>query len=130
MDNILCGLGTSSSRSGSGSANRSGTTTNVAPSYEVPAQVNTNAAHQTGHYYSNGTYEYSNSDGDHYTVTPDGEVTYWKTEPTETDTSTIGTGTTAEADDNMILWVLLPLVALGVAKFVKNQKNAKGKRKK
>lgn len=123
LDNILSGLG--SSRSGSGSTHRGDLSPTVK---ELPSViVNSNARHQTGSYGSDGTKTYSNSDGENYFIDAEGNVTAWTT-PTS-DTPAGDGAPTAEDDDNMLIWLLLPFAAMLGVKLLKNNRNKSKKKR-
>ena len=125
LDNILSGLG--SSRSGSGSTHRGGLSPTVK---ELPSVfVNSNARHQTGSYGSDGTKTYSNSDGENYSIDAEGNVTKWTTPTSDTPAGDGAPTTTAEDDDNMLIWLLLPFAAMLGVKLIKNKQNNRKKKR-
>lgn len=128
IDNILSGLGTTSSRSGSGSAHRGGTTTTPTTTTELPSST---ANHKTGHYSSDGSVEYHDSAGINYTIDADGNLKTWATTPAGTDGGA-GNDKAAEEENNTLLYVLLPILALvGVKLFQRyTSGNSRKKRKK
>lgn len=130
LNGILNGLGegTTSSRSGSGSEHRGGYTTTTTTTGRSSAGAYS-ANHKTGSYSSDGTVEYHDSAGNNYTVDADGNVNYYKTQPTDTYGSSQTAATSGNVDDNMLLWILLPIVALvGVKLYKRNNGKRKSKR--
>ena len=132
IDNILSGLGTTSSRSGSGSANRGGTTTTTTTT-ELPSST---ATHKTGSYSSDGSVEYHDSAGVNYTIDANGNLKTWATTPTDTyggaGNDEAAVSPAAEEEDNTLLYVLLPILALVGVKLYKRYTsgNSRKKRKK
>lgn len=137
IDNILSGLGTTSSRSGNGSAHRGGTTTTTTTTIELPSST---ATHKSGYSASNGSVEYHDSAGLNYTIDSNGNLKTWSTAPTDTyggagNDEAAGTpaGTpAAEEKDNTLLYVLLPILALVGVKLYQRYTsgNSRKKRKK
>ena len=132
MDNILNGLGSTSSRSGSGSEHRGGSTTTTTTTAQSSAGAYS-ANHKTGSYSSDGAVEYHDSAGNNYTVDADGNVNYYQTQPTDTygssQTAAASGNVKTEDNDNMLLWILLPIVALvGVKLYKRNNGKRKSKR--
>lgn len=129
------GEGTTSRRSGSGSAHRGGSTTTTATTGRSSAGTYS-ATHKTGYSSSDGSVEYHDSAGNNYTIDADGNFNYYKTQPTDTYGSSGSSQPAAtsgnvetEDNDNMLLWILLPIVALvGVKLYKRNNGNRKSKR--
>lgn len=128
INNILSGLGTTSSRSGSGSAHRGGTTTTTTTTTELPSST---ATHKTGSYASDGSVEYHDSTGINYTIDANGNLKTWATTPTDT-YGRAGNDEAAEEEDNTLLYVLLPILALVGVKLYQRYTsgNSRKKRKK
>lgn len=152
IDNILSGLGTSSSRSGStesytvtrpvsntphgrGSTGsyQSGTvsqTKTVTYEYDPVAKtyVETNVVVKD---IENPTYSRNNGTGINYTIDADGNLKTWATTPTGT-YGGAGNDKAAEEENNTLLYVLLPILALVGVKLSQRYTsgNSRKKRKK
>lgn len=118
LDNILSGLGR---ESGGSRGSSTTTTTTVTP----PDGYNTNATHQAGSYSSDGTSYHYNSDGASYSVDAQGNVYDVFLPAKQTAAATVN----AEDDDNMMLWLLLPFVAMVGIKLYKNMTNSKKRKR-
>lgn len=131
MDMINNILG-ATSRSGSSSTHRGGTTTTTTTNATPPDGFDTSASHRSGSYSSDGSSTHSDGKGNVYTVDADGNVTSILAPPATATrspqpvTNNGDTNTTADEEDNTLLWIgVIATFGLVAYKALKGKKKRK-----
>lgn len=117
-----------------GSSHRGGTTTTTTTNATPPDGFDTSARYRSGSYSSDGSSTHSDGKGNVYTVDADGNVTSVLAPPAnETRSPRAGnpngdTNTTADEEDNTLLWIGVIATFGLVAYKALNKKKRKSKR--